>query len=473
MQTRRFFKRRLWVEELEPRVVLSASPGLPGIVPSLLHSVAAASTNWAGYAAATDLNWPQDNAVSDVRGTWTVPSVTGKGTAYSSVWVGIDGFNSSTVQQIGTDSDVVDGQAQYYAWYEVYPKDSFTVTSLTVHANDSISASVTYVGSDQFSLQLTNNTTLESFSITQTASGARRSSADWIVEAPSSSAAGVLPLAKFGTANITGASATIGEETGPIDNPSWQNASIDMVSRRGVTKATTSALDDTNTTPATSSFTVTRVSAQTATAAPLDGQTKLKKGPQDGGTQGNQTDLTIILQAAPQSDFNRALSPAMIGIGVGATSAPQFINMPASQQKRPNSTLFQTGGSGSNFRFDDAENEFDLADVDIPLRRLQEAPAPAVRPMPNREIPLAPQVPMQQNLSSRDQSMPAIINVEVATPDATEESRAVRSSGMTRTFVSVLGVVGAFTFFNGGGFLTRSRASDEREQFEWDSLHSK
>ena len=185
MNTPRFIRSRLWVEELEPRVVLSTPPSLQDIVPSLIKSVATASTNWAGYAAATDLNSPQSYAVNAVRGTWTVPSVIGGWTAFSSMWVGIDGFNSSTVQQIGTESDIIEGQPQYYAWVQTFPSASFTVTSLTIHPNDSISASVTYIGDDQFALQLTNNTTLESFSITQAAPGAQRSSAEWVVEAPS------------------------------------------------------------------------------------------------------------------------------------------------------------------------------------------------------------------------------------------------------------------------------------------------
>ena len=82
MQNRRCIKRRLCVEELEPRVVPSASPGLHDIVPSLLQSVATTSANWAGYAAQTNLDSPQANAVTAVSGSWTVPSVTGRGTAF-------------------------------------------------------------------------------------------------------------------------------------------------------------------------------------------------------------------------------------------------------------------------------------------------------------------------------------------------------------------------------------------------------
>src|ERR1700733_3657591 len=104
MQYRRITKTRLWVEELEARVVLSAPPP---IVPPLFHSVATTSTNWSGYATETNLNSPQSGAFTAVSGSWTVPSVIGSGNAYSSIWVGLDGYSSSTVEQIGTDSDLV------------------------------------------------------------------------------------------------------------------------------------------------------------------------------------------------------------------------------------------------------------------------------------------------------------------------------------------------------------------------------
>ena len=65
----------------------------------------------------------------------------GSGTTYCAVWVGIDGYSSSTVEQIGTESDVVNGTPTYSVWYEMYPKGSMDVP-LAVSAGDSISASV-------------------------------------------------------------------------------------------------------------------------------------------------------------------------------------------------------------------------------------------------------------------------------------------------------------------------------------------
>ena len=85
-------------------------------------STSTTSSNWSGDVAETSLSNPQSDSVSAVSGTWTVPTATGTGTEYSSVWVGIDGYNSSSVEQLGTDSDVVNGVAQYYVWYEMYPQ---------------------------------------------------------------------------------------------------------------------------------------------------------------------------------------------------------------------------------------------------------------------------------------------------------------------------------------------------------------
>jgi len=228
------------VEELERR-----------LVPSTLTS----STNWSGYAVSTSAG-----TVSKVAGSWVVPAVSNNVSGYSSAWVGIDGFNSSTVEQTGTDSDYVNGQAQYYAWYEMYPA-GFVKLSLAISPGDTISASVTTTSPSQFVLSITDVTTGSSFSTTQTSSQAQRSSAEWILEAPSS-VAGVLPLANFGTINFSGANATVNGTSGPADN-SWSGSTlyqIDMVGRHGALKATTSALTDSGN-PPTSSFSVTWVSS--------------------------------------------------------------------------------------------------------------------------------------------------------------------------------------------------------------------
>src|SRR5262249_54652462 len=195
-----------------------------------------------------------------VHGEWDVPAVSNSNAGYSSAWVGIDGWSSSTVEQIGTDSDYVNGQARYYAWYEMYPAAPVNLT-LTINPGDHISASVTYSAPSQFILEITNVTTGVLFTTTQTSATAQRSSAEWIQEAPSSFF-GVLPLANFGTVNFSGASATVGGTAGPADN-AWANSTlfqVDMVGRRNAVKATTSGISDSGS-PAASSFSVTFVSS--------------------------------------------------------------------------------------------------------------------------------------------------------------------------------------------------------------------
>jgi len=185
------------------------------------------SSNWSGYAVETNLDTPQSNAVTYVTGTWTVPAVTSTANnAYSSIWVGIDGYDSNTVEQIGTDGFWINGEAVYSAWYEMYPKFPVTIP-ITLTPGDTITASVSYVAKGTFSLALTNLTTKETFTTKQKCPSADRSSAEWIVEAPWSG--GVLPLANFGSTTFTGCSATINNHQGPINDTSWQYDAIDMV----------------------------------------------------------------------------------------------------------------------------------------------------------------------------------------------------------------------------------------------------
>src|SRR5207247_9022295 len=124
--------------------------------------------------------------------------------SYSSAWVGIDGDNSNTVEQCGTDQDYVNGHEQYYAWYEMYPKGSATLPTATypVAKYDAIHARVQYAGNGQFQLTLTNASRGWTFTTTQKLPQARRTSAEWIMEAPWSG--GVLPLANFGSISFTG-----------------------------------------------------------------------------------------------------------------------------------------------------------------------------------------------------------------------------------------------------------------------------
>ena len=90
----------------------------------------------------------------------------------------------------------------------MYPNPSFSYSN-TVRPGDHFNASVTYTGSNHFSLFIQDSTQGWSHTTTGTLAGAPRSSAEVIVEAPCCTASGgILPLANFGTVHITGSLAT-------------------------------------------------------------------------------------------------------------------------------------------------------------------------------------------------------------------------------------------------------------------------
>jgi len=156
------------------------------------------STNWSGYAAAS-------GTYTSVSASWVEPTGTcsSRTDQYSSFWVGLDGYSSDSVEQDGTDTDCVNGKPQYYGWYETYPNPSYNFGS-TVKPGDTITASVTYEGSNEFKLTLADTTRGWSTSTTQDVSGAARSSAEVIIEAPCcTSSGGILPLADFGTVHVS------------------------------------------------------------------------------------------------------------------------------------------------------------------------------------------------------------------------------------------------------------------------------
>src|ERR1700686_955384 len=243
MKSQRKRSPRLWVEELEPRVVLSAA---------LYQTVY--SDNWSGYGAESSLASPQAGYFTGVSGSWVVPAAKAPPTsAYSSFWVGLDGYSSNSVEQIGTDSDVNSaGVPQYYAWYEMYPSPFVKIASIPVSPGDTIAASVSYgsyANGNNFSLQITDTPavggTPQTFSVLQASTTAKRSSAEWIAEAPSGSFGKILPLADFGRLNSSQDTATTTSNSTPaaIGLGPWQNTAINMITKTGTAKATPSALD--------------------------------------------------------------------------------------------------------------------------------------------------------------------------------------------------------------------------------------
>jgi len=220
---------------------VSASPAIfHGTLPHFTHRAngATSSSNWSGYAA-------YNTTFTDVKATWIQPAANCSNTTtaqYASFWVGLDGYKSSSVEQLGTDSDCAGrNRPSYYAWWEMYPNPSNPISGFAVRPGDSITAEVSRLAA-VYTLKLKNTTTGQTFSTTQTATAAN-SSAEWVAEAPSQCIivfCRVLPLANYGTMTFTGASATSGTAK-PISG--YTNDSITMTDMTGTTtRATVSAL---------------------------------------------------------------------------------------------------------------------------------------------------------------------------------------------------------------------------------------
>ncbi len=192
------------------------------------------STNWAGYVVPTTA---ASGAVSAVSGGWIIPAVTGSG--YSAIWVGMDGYSSNSAEQIGTEQDIINGKAQYYAWFEMYPNPAQKIDQ-PVNAGDIITASVQYTNGS-FVLTLQDNNWPTAFSITETSGYTpQRNSAEWIIEAPST-ARGILPLADFDSIIVNNIQATIGDKTGALSN--WMPVAINMGNPKGEIIVQTNSLN--------------------------------------------------------------------------------------------------------------------------------------------------------------------------------------------------------------------------------------
>jgi hypothetical protein len=175
----------------------SSAPASGGIS----HVTSTTSTNWSGYAATS-------GTYTSVSASWTQPKGTcTSGDQYAAFWVGLDGYSSETVEQTGSEVDCVGKTAQYYAWYEMYPGASENYSN-TVKSGDHFNASVTYEGSNKFSLYIADTTQGWSHTTVQTLANAARSSAEVIIEAPCcTNSGGILNLTDFGTVNLTSSEA--------------------------------------------------------------------------------------------------------------------------------------------------------------------------------------------------------------------------------------------------------------------------
>ena len=223
------------------------------VLPPLARNATVDSQNWSGYAAVAKKNV----ALRYAQTTFTVPSVDcsrvqigSGGQTYAAEWVGLDGFNSSTVEQTGVDSfcTSASGTATNQAWYEMFPLDPVVFSG--VNPGDTIFVAVYYNKStNQFQLNLKDETTGANMETSQpcpTGSTCDRNSAEVIEEDPGGSVAGGINLADFGKASFTSSLVTARDGLRGTLSPSslWTSTDIIMQDPSGEDMATPSALTD-------------------------------------------------------------------------------------------------------------------------------------------------------------------------------------------------------------------------------------
>jgi hypothetical protein len=193
------------------------------------------SRNWAGYAAT-------GGTFTGVSGTWNVPEFAPDSPAGAdAIWVGIGGVRGTDLIQAGTQETVSGrGSTQYQAWVETLPQASRPVP-LSISAGDSISVSLQEQVGGVWLITFANNTSGKSYQVTiQYASS--RSSAEWVVEAPSARRGRLLPLDAFGSVSFGQASTVKDGQTLSIRQAGGHP--ITMIGQRGQTLARPSALDE-------------------------------------------------------------------------------------------------------------------------------------------------------------------------------------------------------------------------------------
>jgi hypothetical protein len=218
----------------------SAKPGAASGVSSAALANAIESDNWAGYVShATGVTFRHVQATFFVPylNCTVSPGAAGAPTA-SSEWVGLDGFSSGTVEQDGIEADCAGAAGAtptYQAWYEVFPAAEVPST-ITVHAGDSITASVVFTASTRMYLMtVKDNTDGQHFSVSKFCkiTTCLRTSAEVISEAPSEETGGTitqLPMADYGAESFTGISVTDAKgQAGGLRSAHWGGTRIIQV----------------------------------------------------------------------------------------------------------------------------------------------------------------------------------------------------------------------------------------------------
>jgi len=230
---------------IRPSTPLKATGAGLGAIAAATRAAAATSVtnvqaaNWAGYAASFGTT-----TFRFVSARFTVPTVDCTGVtatdgAWSSHWVGLDGFrsSSSTVEQTGllAGCDGTSTTPVYAPFWEMFPNGPH-YPSITVKPGDAISVSVYYNRSTRkFTLTFSDTTRHRHFTRIRACPAnttCRRNSAEAISEAPfDTTTSSILPLADFHTEKFANVAITntSGAHRGGLRSSFWNTLRINQV----------------------------------------------------------------------------------------------------------------------------------------------------------------------------------------------------------------------------------------------------
>lgn len=192
-----------------------------GIVPAALGGLVAApsasggsassSANWAGYVVTPS---GSTSGFTGVAASWTVPPLIPPERGAVAEWVGLGGFTSDQLVQAGVLEEWAAGQPVAVPFVEQLPAAAVEGNPVPVASGTTAAASVTVAPAASGAATATLTVTYGTETLAQTvavdadALASVESSADWIVEAPSTVFGRILPLARFGSVAFSGAAAT-------------------------------------------------------------------------------------------------------------------------------------------------------------------------------------------------------------------------------------------------------------------------
>lgn len=176
----------------------------PGTHPEVIDGHVISYGNWGGYVVTGASGSFKTTSVS-----WTQTAVSCPSGQDSSPWIGIDGFSDNTVEQTGTDGDCNGSSPSYYAWYEMYPRNTVVINE-PISAGNRFTGTVTFNGGKSYTLTLTNVTDGWTNTVTKSLSS-KDDSAEAVLEqdGPSLANFGTLPFSDF---TVNGSTAVSPEE---------------------------------------------------------------------------------------------------------------------------------------------------------------------------------------------------------------------------------------------------------------------